>query len=103
MFMTDVRGKVTTACAGMVGYDAEATVEETTGNVKYVHASCYGDDICFSVTDKSLFDYLTGQEKEDPHAEILEDYEGINNTSDSKYHRVFVILANVLKLMEENL
>lgn len=100
MFVTDVRGKVTTACDGMVGYDAEATIEEGIGNVKYARASYYGEDACFSVTDKSVFDYLTGQSDEDPHAETLEEYDGIGDAEGSKYIKVFTVLDQMLQLME---
>lgn len=100
MLVTNLIAKITTACDGMVGYDAEATVEEGTENVKYARASYYGEDVCFSVTDKSVFDYLTGQSDEDPHAETLEEYEGIGDTTESKYHKVFTVLDQMLQLME---
>lgn len=100
MMVTNLRAKVTTACAGMVGYDAEATVEEGSNNVKYVHANYYGDDVSLTVTDKSVFDYVTGQSEEDPHADVLEEYEGISDAENSKYIKVFAVLDQMLQLME---
>ena len=56
--------------------------------------------MCFTVTDKSVFDYVTGKTEEEPHATILEEYEGIGDAEYSKYHHVFFVLNQMLRLME---
>lgn len=100
MLVTKVRGKITTACAGVCGYDAEATIEDENGKVLYAHANDFNDGITFTISETSMYDYLTGQSDDDPDVEFIEQYDGLGESTDSVYHKVFVVLDQVIQLME---
>lgn len=104
MLVTNLQGKITTGCNGVYGYDAEATVEEGGGGVRYAHANLYDGELTFTVSDTSVYAYLTGEGKDDPHAVFTEEYEGIGEAqeSGSKYVKVFEVLDRMIALMEGN-
>lgn len=98
------RAKVTTACAGMEGYDAEVTVEVWDDNkhmngVYYVHANCF-EGFHYTVAKKSMFEFMTNLSDEDPgEIEFIEEYEKISQTKDSEFSVAFKAANRMLKDM----
>ena len=101
MFVTDLKGAVTTAGCASYGYDAEATVEEGIGNVKYVHANLWEDELTFTVSSTSYFDYMTGDKRKEPLVMFDEEYIGLDEAVDSKYYKVMQTLDQMITLMSE--
>lgn len=98
--VVNLRGKVSTACNGMLGYNAEAEVINEDRHTVYVHANWADDGIMFTVSDTSIYDYMTGSVQEDPKAEFSEEYEGIEEAKGSKYYGVMTVLESMINALE---
>lgn len=99
MRIIELRAKVTTACAGAEGYDAEATVEEE-GKTMYVHVNRFDGNETFTVSEQSVYDFLTGNAEEEPEdVEYLEEYDKGAGAGASKYAGVFGCLSMMLDTM----
>lgn len=84
------RCKVTTACAGMEGLDAEIHLELEGGKRLYLHENCY-EGTHFSVAETSIYDFLTSRGNvEDPgEVEFIEEYDSLEEAVSSKYYGYF--------------
>jgi len=94
------RAKVTTACAGMEGYDAEVTVEAWDGDKFlgkfFVHANEY-DGTSYTVANKSYFEYVTGLSSKNPgEIDFIEEYDDISKTKKSNFAKVFEVADRLL-------
>ena len=94
------KAKVTTAEAGMNGYDAEVTVEVWEDNhrkgVYYVHANCF-EVVGYTVSEKSMYDWLTNKTNEDPgEIDFLEQYEEIEDAEESPFYAAIQVADRML-------
>ncbi len=85
--------KVTTACAGMEGFDAEVVLEEVTDKGFeriYVHANEY-TGFNYTVAKESSFS------DEFVDLDVLEEYNSLDAAKDSKYYKYFLIADRMIK------
>ncbi len=93
------RSKVTTACAGMEGYDAELMLEDDADSgfkTYYVHANSYQGEY-YTLSEKSRFDFITGLSEKDPgDIKYLEEYNNLEDAKGSKFFKYFKIADELL-------
>ena len=85
MIIKELKGKVTTGGPGMWAFDAEAIVEDN-GKTLYIHANWYDDFKHYTVSERSMFDFMTGASGEDPEVQYLEEYQSLRGAAKSKYY-----------------
>lgn len=104
MRIIELRAKVSTACFGAEGYDAEAMVEEN-GKIRYVHLNRYDGMESCTVSEVSVYGLLAEDEYDihpadmDEEVSNLEEYERIEETGKSAYAGVFKRLAEMIEAM----
>jgi transcriptional regulator with XRE-family HTH domain len=82
------RGTSTLMCQDMYAYDAEMVVKNDEGKIVYLHANySYGDH--FTVSNASIYDWMTTASEEEPKVTFLEEYDSLESTSNSKYAGFF--------------
>ena len=96
----EIKAKRTMACGtGMYGVDAEATIESATGKTLYAHANWSNEGIQYSVSETSIFDYMTGATSEDPGARFIEVYENLSDAKGTECYAPFVALKLLIDLI----
>lgn len=86
-----MRATMTSTCCGY-GLDAEMQVEKDDGTIVYLHANYFGGEN-YSVAAKSVFEWLTNYEAEDPHVEFEKQYSSLRAAQRSPYYRGFKALS----------
>ena len=88
------------ACAGSWATIAEAEVETDTPNrdTAYVTVQEY-DGLDFSVSKKSMFDFIAGDGSEPAESDFLEEYSTLKDAKASAYAEVFTKLRKVMKMI----
>ena len=90
------RAKVSTACAGMEGFDAEVRVEEVTDkgfNTFYVQVNSYNGRSHYAVSKDSAFALLEGKIEE---ISFLEEYESMEDAKESVFYKYFFIADRMI-------
>lgn len=97
-----IRTKKSWAGPGMDAFDAELVIwDEKFDSRLYIHVN-QGFGNHYTVADYSVFDYLTGETKEEPNkiGEYMEEYEQLTDAIQSKYLDGFILLDNILNEMQ---
>ena len=94
-----IKGQKVELGPGVQGFEAEAEVVTPDGKSVFVYGECLNDCFNLTVTEESIYGSLSECESLDD-IDCLERYEGLGDTTESKYHKVFVVLDQVLQLME---
>jgi len=98
MTVFEAKGQLFEIGPGVCGSEAEAKVTGEDGKDVYVFAQCFEGCYDYSVLTESAFGKLNSEDE--PDGEVLEEYEELSETKGSKYHKVFLVLEKVLKLIE---
>ena len=87
----DQKCKTTILGADRYGFDAEMQIENDNGDIVFLHAK-YFDDEYFTVTNRSIFDYMTQEATVKPDIAYLEEYTSLDISKQSKYYKYFCML-----------
>ena len=99
MEVIELNGQKVEFGPGVHGFEAEAKVNCPDGKTVFVHGECYGDAFNLTVTEESIYGtFADGGSLDD--IDCLEMYNGIGDTTGSKYYKVFTVLDQMLQLME---
>ena len=99
MKVIEMKGQKVELGPGVHGYEAEATVTGPDGKNVFVHGESFDDSFNLTVTEESL--YGTVAEGDDlDRVDCLERYSGVGDTTKSKYHKVFLVIDQMIQLME---
>lgn len=96
----EIKGKTATT-AGVTNYEAEATLKKEDGTIVYANAGEYTGLRAYTVTDKSIIDFMTGN-GDDPNAKTIADYEELEDARDGEYGKVYEVLDAMVTLMVVN-
>ena len=101
MEIIEIRTKKSWAGPGLEAYDAEITLWEN-GDYLYLHYNAF-DGEHYTVSKKSIFDYVTGngEENEEIEFEFDEEYEDLVSAMASNYIDGFVLLHNTVSEMND--
>lgn len=98
MVIKELRGKVTMGGPGTWAFDAEAVVEDGDKTL-YIHAHWYDNFKNYTVSERSMFDFMTGATDEEPGVEWLEEYHSLRAASKSKYYAAIKAANAILNSM----
>lgn len=87
MRITQMRAKTTVISEGLEAHDAEVQIEGMKGRrmaVLYVHVNDF-QQRHYTLADKSMFEFLTGQTEEAEPVEFLEEHENLASAQLSEY------------------
>lgn len=101
-YVSSIRAKRTSGCAGTYGIDAEAVISVDDASEVYAHANLYDGERHYTIGNKSIYDFMTG-DAEDPHAEFSEEYDNLSETEESEYHDAFLALDVCLKALDKSI
>lgn len=99
-----IRGKVTSGCAGVYGGDVElklSCVIDGYLHTRYLHANDYMGRY-YTLADVSMYDYLVGDVASIDEIEFLEEYEEFEETKKSKYCKYFELANKNLDALMKN-
>lgn len=87
------RAKVTTVGPGVEAVDVEIVVEEIDKGFQEYYANLHAcDGIVYSITEKGIYDYVTGLQPDDgEEIKFLEEYQSLDEAKKSKYYKIFEI------------
>lgn len=81
---------------GIVAYDAEFQLTDNDDQTIFVYVSHTTVDEQYYVSNESIFDYLTGESKEEPVSQLIEDYTSLDDAYNSKFFKYFKKLEEVI-------
>ncbi len=87
------RARTTVICDGVEARDAEVMIQGVSGRrmvTLYVHVNDF-QERHYTLAEKSMFDFLTGQSEEAAEVEFLEEYESLTAAQMSEYYPFFEI------------
>ena len=95
--MREISRKIerTLACVGSYAYDAEMQIETDDHQTKVLHVN-YFDGFHFTVAERSIIDYVTGETTIDPDVTFEKSYDNLDETRDSDYYTSFLVLYQAI-------
>lgn len=99
MTVLNVKGQMVELGPGVAGAEAEATVSTPDGEKVFVYAESFDGCCNFAVLSESFYGTMDSDASLDD-VDCMERYEAIADTTGSAYRKVFVVLDQVIQLME---
>lgn len=99
MEVIELKGQKVELGPGVHGYEAEAKVNCPDGKTVFVHGECYGDAFNLTVAEESIYGTFADGVSLD-EIDCLERYNGIGYATKSQYYKAFIVLDQMLQLME---
>lgn len=100
MKIWEIKGKKVFAGPGTWSYVAEAKVVDEEDRERYVTVQEYDGSTEYTVSEKSVYDFLAGGDEE-PVEELEEEYSKYADTAESKYRKVYELLLKVIAGMKK--
>lgn len=76
------------------GYNVEITLKRSHAKELYIHLNQYLNSH-YTVSDRSMFDFVTGRTDEVEQVDFIEEYDSLEETKTSRFYEYFNLAENI--------